>query len=347
MPDGLILVTGATGAVGPSVVRACLAAGHTVRTFSIEAPPGDLFPPGVDARVGDVCDADAVRAAVSGADAVVHLAALLHQFQATPELDRQFERVNVHGTENVVNAAVQAGVRRVVCLSTIAVYGASAGHVLDERDRLKPDSTYARTKVAAEAAVLSARSSGRPVGTVLRPAAVYGSRVKGNYRRLAEAIARRRFVRVGAGLNRRTLVHDSDLARAVVLAADHPAAAGAVFNVTDGAVHTLEQIISAIYRALGRKPPRLHVPLGPALIAAGVCERACRALGIDPPVTRSLLDKYTEDVAVDGRLIATTLGFRPLVDLEAGWLEALGRSESRVGGEDAHGLQGIYNRDRR
>ncbi|MGI8785225.1 MAG: NAD-dependent epimerase/dehydratase family protein [Acidobacteriota bacterium] len=323
MADRLVLVTGATGAVGPSVVRACQAAGYSVRTLSMGTPAGDVLPSGVDVHVGDVCDEQTVRSTVAGAEVVVHLAALLHQYENLAGLGPQYERVNVGGTENVVRAAIAEGVRRVVFLSTIAVYGPSSGRLIDENTPPRPDTIYGRTKLAAEQAVLSATSGGQPIGTVLRAAAAYGSRVKGNYRRLAVAIARRRFVPLGPCLNRRTVVHDRDLANAAVLAARHPAAPGAVFNVSDGHVHTLADIINAIYRAVGRRPPRLYVPLAAARNATSVCENTCRMVGVRPPITKTLLKKYTEDIAVDGTLIQRALGFAPSVDLETGWQETM------------------------
>jgi nucleoside-diphosphate-sugar epimerase len=316
-------VTGATGAVGPRVVRACLAAGYSVRTLSNVAAGRDVLPPGVDARIGDVCDSQAVRAAAAGVESVVHLAALLHQFENVNGLDPEYERVNVGGTENVVRAAMAEGARRVVLLSTIAVYGPSSGQLIDESTTPRPDTAYGRTKLAAERAVLSAISGGGRIGTVLRAAAAYGPRVKGNYRRLAEAIARRRYVPLGRCANRRTVVHDRDLADAVVLAVGHPAAAGAVFNVSDGHVHTLADIVSAIYRALGRRPPRLYVPLAAARAATRVSETTARLVGLRPLVTKSLLDKYTEDIAVDATLIQRSLGFAPAVDLDHGWHETM------------------------
>ena len=212
-------MTGATGAVGPSVVRACQAAGYSVRTLSIDAAERGVLLSGVDVRVGDVCDSQAVRSAVAGVEVVVHLAALLHQFGDATGLGPQYERVNVGGTENVVRAAIAQGVRRVVFLSTIAVYGPTSGQLIDENTPPRPDTLYGQTKLAAEQAVLSATRGGEPIGTVLRAAAAYGSRVKGNYRRLALAIARRRFVPLGPCANRRTVVHDRDLASAAVLAA--------------------------------------------------------------------------------------------------------------------------------
>jgi nucleoside-diphosphate-sugar epimerase len=323
MAERVVLVTGATGAVGPSVVRACRAAGYSVRTLSVDSPDGAVLPLGVDVRVGDVCDVRTVRAAVAGVDVVIHLAALLHRFGNSAALGPQYERINVGGTENVVRAGIAESVRRVVFLSTIAVYGPSSGQLIDENTPPHPETPYGQTKLAAEQAVLAATSGRQPIGTVLRAADAYGPRVKGNYRRLAVMIARRRFVQVGPGANRRTLVFDRDLANAAVLAAGHPAAAGAVFNVSDGQVHTLAEIIAAICRAVGRHPPRFSVPLAAARVAIGACERGCQLAGVRPPVTRTLLDKYTEDVAVDATLIQRVLGFVPSVDLDLGWRETM------------------------
>ena len=323
MADRMVLVTGATGAIGPSVVHACQKAGYSVRTLSLDQAERDVLPPGVDVRIGDVCDSQAVRSAVGGVDAVVHLAALLHQFDNVADLDRQFERVNVGGTENVVRAAIAENVKRLVFLSTIAVYDRSLGKLIDENTPLSPDTPYGRTKLEAERVVLSATLGGQPIGTVLRAAAAYGTRVKGNYRRLAVAIARRRFVQLGPCINRRTVVHDRDLANGIVCAAGHPAAAGAVFNVSDGHVHTVAEIIAAIYRAIGRRPQRLHVSMPAARAAIGVCESACRLVGCRPPLTKAMLEKYTEDIAVDGTLIQRELGFVPSVDLDSGWQETM------------------------
>jgi nucleoside-diphosphate-sugar epimerase len=322
MADRLVLVTGATGAVGPAAVRALLADGCAVRTFSTRRPPEGLLPPQVDVRVGDITDADSVRAAVAGSDVVVHLAALLHQVMPTADLAKCFERVNVEGTRNVVRAALDGAVTRLVLLSTIAVYGPSAD-VIDESRTPHPDTEYGRTKLAAEQLVLSAAANGRSIGTVLRAAAVYGARIKGNYRRLALAIARHRYVPLGPESNRRTLVHDRDLGNAIALAARHPAAAGAIFNVSDGKVHTLGEIVTAIHRALGRTPPRFHLPLGFARAAAAVGETAFGVVGRTPPFSRAVLAKYTEDTAVDGSFIQRVLGFTPVVDLESGWKETM------------------------
>jgi UDP-glucose 4-epimerase len=169
------------------------------------------------------------------------------------------------------------------------------------------------------------------LGTVLRLGAVYGSRIKGNYERLTRALARHRFIPIGNGFNRRTLVYNRDVARAAALVVSHPAAAGRVFNVTDGTFHTLNEIIESICSALGRKPPRFALPVSPVRWAAGLLEDGARVFGRSSPVTRATIDKYTEDIAVDSRRIQDELGFKPQYDLKTGWKETV--EEMRRRGE--------------
>ena len=319
-----ILVTGATGAIGPRVVSALHDAGYQMRTLSIDAPPAGVWPDGVEARIADISDPAAVRSAVQGVDGVIHMAALLHIINPPPELKEKYERINVGGTVNIVEAARQAGVGRLVFFSTIAVYGASAGGVLTEDSSLRPDSFYAQTKLDAERIVLAAkREDGTPLGTVLRLGAVYGARVKGNYQRLLLALARNRFLPIGRGENRRTLVYDKDVARAALLALRHPAAAGRIFNITDGKFHSINAIIQAICEVLDRKPPCLALPVGPVRSLAGLIEDISRACRLRSPMTRATIDKYTEDVAVDGRRFCNQTGFVAKYDLASGWQDAV------------------------
>jgi nucleoside-diphosphate-sugar epimerase len=96
-----------------------------------------------------------------------------------------------------------------------------------------------------------------------------------------------------------------------------------IFNVTDGKFHTLKDIIESICFALGRKPPRLCLPVGPIRGLADLVEKGSNAIGIKPPVSKAMIDKYTEDIAVDGSLIQKELGFVPQYDLKTGWEEII------------------------
>ena len=108
-----------------------------------------------------------------------------------------------------------------------------------------------------------------------------------------------------------------------MLAAEHPGAAGKIFNVSDGQFHTMSEIIGTICDALGRKPPRFSLPVGPVRLAAGILEDAGRMIGFKSPVGRATIDKYTEDIAVDCQLIQRELGFKPEYDLKSGWQETV------------------------
>jgi UDP-glucose 4-epimerase len=258
------------------------------------------------------------------------MAALLHINNPPPEMRTNYQNINVGGTATVVEAAVSAAVRRVVFISTIAVYGRSNGRVLNEMSPTQPDTCYALTKLSAESIVLGAkRADGQPIGTVLRLGAVYGSRIKGNYERLTRALSRHRFIPIGDGRNRRALVYDKDVGHAVALAVSCRSAAGRIFNVTDGQFHTLNEIIKSICSALGRKPPRFSLPVAPTRAFAHIIGEGRRAFGLKPLAIREIIDKYTEDIVVDGALIQNGFGFRPKYDLLSGWKETIAEMRAR------------------
>jgi UDP-glucose 4-epimerase len=108
----------------------------------------------------------------------------------------------------------------------------------------------------------------------------------------------------------------------------HPAAAGRLYNVTDGGFHSMNEIIEAICLALGRKPPLFSLPVGPMRMVAGLIEKGAGVLGRKSPITWETVDKYTEDIAVDGSLFQKEIGFVPQFDLKAGWVDAVKERDS-------------------
>ena len=324
MISPLVLITGATGAIGPCVVAELCKAGYAIRALSLDMPPHGVFPKEVEVCTGDITDPATVSTSMQGVQTVVHMAALLHNLHCQPELHEKYERINVGGTANIIKSATLAHVERVVFFSTIAVYGASGGSILTEKSQARPDTVYAKTKLAAEQIVLRAkRWDGLPLGTVLRLGAVYGPGVKGNYQRLLIALAREKFISIGDGRNRRTLIYDKDAARAAVLAMQHPLAAGRLYNVSDGQFHAISDIIQTMSLALGRKPPKFSLPAAPIRFAAGLIEDIAKLFGRRMTVGRATIDKYVEDIAVNSERIQSELKFRPCYDLKAGWAETV------------------------
>jgi nucleoside-diphosphate-sugar epimerase len=249
---------------------------------------------------------------------VFHLAAKLHGKSGDRATQAHYERVNADGTRRLVDASARAGVRRFVYFSTIAVYGPTGPEEThSETSSPRPQSWYAVSKLRGEEHAL-----GAPGAVILRLAAVYGSRLKGNYRRLVTAIERGLFVGVGPGTNRRTVVHEHDVVRATLLAA-RTARAGSVYNVTDGRVHTVRDIARAISNSVGRRLLPGHLPAAAVRFLVGVLEDTLELAGRTSPVGRATVDKLLEDVAVSGDKIQRELGFLPTFDLAAGWRQAL------------------------
>ena len=320
------LVTGATGVIGPELIRRLMGRGYRVRVLTRRPVPAGLLPRGVEDVIGDITDRDAVMSAVDGCHVAFHLAARLHVNDPGPEIATDYERVNVGGTRLLAEAAARAGVGRLVYFSSISVYGSSTPpEILDEDSPAEPASLYARTKRQAEELLLGAGQN-TPLcdAVILRVAGVYGPRMKGNYVHVVRALRRGLFVGIGDGANRRTLVHVDDVAEGAIAAAEHERAPGRIFNLTDGSVHTFAEIVEAIAEALGRKPPRRHLPLTLVEPAARTVDGAIALAGRAPKVM-PLLSKMTEDIAVRGTRIQDVLGFRPSVDLRAGWRDTIAR----------------------
>lgn len=300
--------------MGRRIVGVLLDSGWEVRVFARRPPPDGLLPPAARVFVGDITDPAALMLAMDGCGIVHHLAGLGHVVAAESE----FTRVNVVGAKTVAAIAQRTAVSRVVLYSSIAVYGPSQGRApATEGQRLNPTTPYARSKATAEEIVSALTPT-----TIVRLASVYGPNMKGNYLRLLRAVAAGRYVAIGNGLNRRTLVFESDVATAAELLGRDPRAHEQTFNLTDGGVHPLKEIVSAMASALGRPGPRLHLPVTPARVTADVFDAISR-LGHRTPMFGRSLRTYLEDVAVSGDKIRITLGFQPSFDLATGWRQVV------------------------
>ncbi len=315
-----VLVTGATGVVGPVLVQRLIDAGFAVRALCRSSPPVKLLPSSVEIYRGDVADASLVADAVSGCSAVFHLAAKLHINKPQDALQAEYDSINVHGTELVAEAAERNNAR-LLFFSSICVYGpTNTDDLADEDSPLNPQSMYAESKILAEHAAKRIIGSNL---TILRIASVYGPRMKGNYLRLASAMRRGWFVPVGRGQNRRTLIFDMDVVTAAIEALKNSVSRGKTYNVTDGYTHRFSEIVAAIAEAEGLSPPRLFVP--EILVRIGVHGLSAFAsrLGISTPVSPEMLDKLLEDVAISGANMRRELNLPLAVSLKTGWHRSL------------------------
>jgi len=316
-PDAIV-VTGAGGFLGRETARQAIASGSVVRALARRLPDEPLP---LTYETVDLFDASALKRAFSGASAVVHAAGRAHLFRGESE-PGQLERDNVHLTAAVVRAAKEAGVCTVVLASSISVYAPLPASVRgsDPRERdesapLGPASAYAASKLEAErrAAEICAEA-GAPRLVILRLATLYGPRDPGNVLRLIQAIDHGRFVSIGDGSSRKSLLSVGDAARACLVAANMPENAAGTYNVA-AAPCTMGEVVGFIYRHLGRGFPRLRVPAPVALAVA----RGARAVGLEGAAES--VAKFLRDDAFSGNRFAAATGFAPRVTLEEGLRE--------------------------
>ena len=290
-----VLVTGGSGYFGSILVERSLAAGDRVRVLDLNPAPG-----GAESIIADVRDLDAVRRACEGVDVVLHNVA-----QVPLARDRHlFWSVNVAGTANIMVAARDAGVAKVVHTSSSAVYGIPDSNPVDEDTAPKPLEAYGRAKLEAEVLCREAAGDGLDV-TIIRPRTILGHGRLGLMAILFELVAEGAPVFVfDGGHNRYQLVHAEDLADACLLAAAHPGAGS--YNIGATEFGTMRETLQSLCDAAGTGSRVRSVPTAPARIAM----RAMAAVGQGPFAPYHWL-LYGESLWFDTTRARTQLGWSP------------------------------------
>ena len=284
-----VLVTGATGFVGGRLVAALAERGQRVRALTRRSTGLEaLERPGIEAVRGDLLDPPSLVRAAEGASLVFHAAARVSDWGPR----EAFFAANVEGTRNLVAACREAGVARLVHLSSLTVLGLPRdGRVVDERTPPEPPARgdfYTESKLAGERIVREAHGTGGLETTVVRPGAIWGPGDPNVVPRIVRLLRRGAMPYVGGGRNLVGLVHVENLVRGLLLAGSVPAAAGEVFHLTDGEEIAAREAIDGIADALGVPRPRVSLPFPLVLAAAALVEGTARALRLrrPPPLTR-------------------------------------------------------------
>ena len=250
-------ISGGAGFLGLHLARRLLTDGDDVRTLDVVPLDDAELERRVDERRGDVRDAERVRELVAGAEVVVHAAAAL-PIQASRQ---SIYSVNVDGTRNMLAAARDAGSRRVIFISSTAVYGVPEKHPIFEDDTLVGVGSYGASKIEAEALCRAAEIE----ATIIRPKTFIGPERLGVFEILFDWIREgRRIYILGRGHNRYQLLAVEDLVDAIVRAATAPAAAGQTFNVGATEFGTVREDLGALIEHAGSSSRLQPVPVKPA-----------------------------------------------------------------------------------
>ena len=301
-----VLITGASGFFGRTVVSRLAAAGHTLtlasrRPATVPAATG----PHRHVHVGDLSGSTDWRDALEGCTTVVHLAA---QVPGAGVSEDRFRIVNDEATASLTRQAAASGVQRFIFMSSIfAITGNASDATVSDDTVPSPASAYGRSKLAAEAHVRSFAESGDRIGISLRPVMGYGADASGNWRLLQKLAASPLPLPFAAVSNRRSLIGVDNLADAVaaVIAKRDDAPTGA-FAVADTDPVSLADMLRLLRKGMAR--PAHLVPVPPALLS-GLLQAAGQA-----KIAKSLLG----DLAVDSSRFRETFSWSPLQDIRDG-----------------------------
>jgi len=307
------LITGASGFIGSHLAAALAAAGHDVSCLVRSSSRVDFLSTlPVRLVTGDCRERGSLRAAVSGADYVFHLAG------AISAVDRQtYFDINSGGTKNLVDACLEwnPALRRLVHVSSIAAAGPSpCGGSVSESDVCRPVSDYGRSKLEAELALRAAGD--RLPWVIIRPPNVLGPRQK----ELEKSIGLLRLhIRplIGRKTSRTSVIGVWDLVRALLQAAADDRAIGRTYFVTDGKPVSWRDITTAVASAAGVRGFYLPIPYPVQYMVAAAAERIARWRKQSPLFTREHVTaarKYDWVYAADA--VAGELSFLPEMDLD-------------------------------
>jgi len=311
------LITGGTGFIGARLAQRCLQRGDTVTVLGRENTEAEaansklLQDQGVEVVLGSMDETDKLKRLVAGKDQIFHLAAAQHEAHMP---DEYFRSINVEGTKQLMEAALDSGVKSIVHGSTIGVYGILDG-VINEESPLNPDNIYGVTKLEGEKLALS--YADRIPVTAIRISETYGP---GDRRllKLFKGIKKGVFFNIGAGKNLHHIIYVEDLISGFFRAAESEKARGEVFVLVGEKPITTNEMVNTIAAAVGAQPPKIRIPMAPMWALAFLMEKTMKPLGLKPPLHRRRMDFFRKSFEFDQSKARNLLGYQPEYSFERG-----------------------------
>lgn len=318
-----ILVTGATGFVGRHLVQRLLELSGVVRVVTRD--PNRLPGPWRDRLevvVGDLRKRPILLAATKGVGLIYNLAGEIRDASL-------MNAVNVDAVRSLVDTASEAGVKRIVHLSSVGVIGAEGAGMVTEETVCRPRTPYEQSKRDGERIVLDHAQSVGLERLVVRPTIVFGDGKERGGDSLLEwlrALSRRRFVFIGKqGIA--NYIYVGDVVEALVRLAETPVRTPAVYIAADSS--PMSEFVGAMAETLGVKPPRMTLPRWIGIVLGASCQGASRLLGTPAPLTMSRVRALSCETVFSGAKLKESgvvfpFGYRKGLQLTVQWYRSVG-----------------------
>ncbi len=323
--EDVCLVTGASGFIGGRLARRLVQEGYPVRCLvRASSDTKALEELDVEIAVGDLTDAASLARAVADCDYVFHCGALVSDWATVQEITE----INVEGTRALLQASIDASVKRFIHFSTTDVYGHPDGSLIDEDYTPRRfRNWYAQTKLDAEQRVRDAEAAYALSTVILRPATIYGPGSEDVVGEIARAIRARNMLLIDSGRAIAGLCYVDNLIDAALLALRSEAASGQAFNVSDGLPVTWREFTDDLAAGLGCRrvrwsmPYRVASPIGFSLEHGYRLIRRSTGLSTPPLLSRQAVQVLGCSQDFSSRKAREVLGWEPRVEYASG-LEA-------------------------
>ncbi len=312
----LALVTGASGFIGGRLAEG-LATEEGVRVRALVRNAKKAVRLGklpLEIVQGDLLDQQSLSRAVEGCDLVFHCAALVRE----TGIKKEFYQTNVEGTENILEAAVHAGVKKFIHMSSVAVYGLNPPDGADEKTAYQPcGNLYCDTKIASEEIVWAYHRERKLPVVVIRPTNVYGPHSKPWTLRPVKLINSSQMMLINDGTGLCNYVYIDNLIDATLLATKRDESVGHAYIITDGIAIPWKEFFGC-YAQMAGKPHMRSVPelLG-KLVALGM-EVTSKFTGKQPKITRQAVGFLTRRARFSIDKARRELGYQPRLSLKEG-----------------------------
>jgi nucleoside-diphosphate-sugar epimerase len=326
--DRVNVITGATGLIGSHIAEILASRGERVRALvRPESDTAFLRTLGTELIFGNLQQPEILRKGFDGASIVYHCAARVGDWGPW----RLFQEEIIDATRNVLEACKSVNVNRVICTSSITVYGRprNPGMIAEDEprgQRMRFGDHYCRSKIMAEDLAWEFG----PKATIIRPGWTYGPRDRNTLPRIIKALQAGRIRMIGNGANLLNLIYAGDVAEGAILAAKNPLAGGQAYNLCSEGELTQEQFLKAVTDGIGLPPVRRHMPFWLAYSAGFMSEVIAKAIRLKraPYVTRYAVALVGRPTRFSIEKARRQLGWSPEVRAEEGirstlkWLKA-------------------------
>lgn len=322
-----VLVTGAAGFLGGHLVDMLVERGDDVRAMvrPVEDASHIRTLAGVEIVHGDLTDAESLKRAVQGVERVYNVAAKTGPWG----LEEVYYAINVQGVADLINAAMDAGVQRIVHTSSITVYGHHLhGIVTEDHPYHAEDNPYSRTKIAGEKLIGNlVKDRGAPV-VIVRPAWIYGPRDNASFGRFVSRVESGKYFLIGSGDNSVSAVYVRDVAQGLIQAGDAgDEVLGRAYTLADDRRVTQAEYFGAMADALNVPRLSLKIPFSALYLAGRTAEILWQTLGrrnaAPPPLTTYGITLVGGDQQFSIDRARQELGYEPMYDIKQGLAEGI------------------------